>query len=120
MKPGQTGFKRIIKATEYSWQGLKATFQNEAAFRQELVACLVLIPMAIWLSENGIELSILIACLFLVLICEIFNSAIEAVVDRHGKENNQLAGRAKDMGSAAVLLALINAGICWFLITIYY
>jgi len=119
VKPGQTGFKRIINASIYSWQGLKAAFQHEAAFRQELFICLLLIPLAFFLATNAIELAILIASLFLILICEIINSAIEAVVDRHGDEIHSLAGRAKDMGSAAVFLALLNASICWLAIWLF-
>ncbi len=116
MKPGQSGFTRIANATLYSWQGLKAAFQNEAAFRQELAACLVLFPFAFWLANDGLELIVLISSLFLVLICEIINSAIEATIDRHGDEVHLLAGRAKDMGSAAVFLALLNASFCWLII----
>ncbi|MFK5985348.1 MAG: diacylglycerol kinase [Pseudomonadota bacterium] len=120
MKPGDTGFKRIIKAGIYSIQGFKAAYQYEAAFRQELFAGIFLIPIAFWIASSGIELVILIASLLLVLICEIINSAIEAVVDRQGEEYHILAGRAKDMGSAAVFLALLNAGFCWFIISINY
>jgi diacylglycerol kinase (ATP) len=119
VKPGQTGVKRILNATIYSWQGLKAGFKHEAAFRQELIAAIFLIPLAFLLASNVIEFIILIACLFLVLICEIFNSAIEAAVDRHGNEVHLLSGRAKDMGSAAVFLAILNAGICWFAIWLF-
>jgi len=119
VKPGQTGFKRIVNASIYSWQGLKAAFQHEAAFRQELFLCLLLIPIAFFLATNAIELAILIASLFLILICEIINSAIEAVVVRHGDEIHSLAGRAKDMGSAAVFLALLNASICWLAIWLF-
>lgn len=119
MKTGQTGFKRIINATIYSWQGLKAAFQYEAAFRQELFVFFALVPLAFWLASNSIELVVLISCLFLILICEIINSAIEAVVDRQGDEIHPLAGRAKDMGSAAVFLALLNACICWLAIWLY-
>ena len=116
MKPGQTGLTRLFNATLYSWQGLKAAYKNEAAFRQELAACLVLFPFAFWLANNALELVILISSLFLVLICEIVNSAIEATIDRFGDEVHLLAGRAKDMGSAAVFLALLNASICWLII----
>lgn len=119
MKPGQTGIKRIVKATVYSWQGLKAAFQYEAAFRQELLAFFILLPLAFLLANNAVELTILIICLFLILICEIINSAIEAVVDRQGDEIHPLAGRAKDMGSAAVFLALLNASICWLAIWLF-
>ncbi len=118
MKPGHTGFKRIINAIGYSLQGFKAAYQHEAAFRQELAAGIFLFPLAFFVADNNIELAILVASLFLVLICEILNSAIEAVVDRHGEALHTLSGRAKDLGSSAVFLALLNAGFCWFIILI--
>jgi diacylglycerol kinase (ATP) len=116
MKPGKTGIRRIINASAYSWQGFKAAFKHEAAFRQELILCLVLLALLPWVASNKLEVLILILSLFIVLICEIINSAIEAVVDRFGDEIHPLAGRAKDMGSAAVFLALLNLGVCWSLI----
>lgn len=116
MKPGKTGVARIIDAAGYSWLGLKAAYQHEAAFRQELLLLLILLPAAVWLGESGLESALMIACLFIVLIAEIINSAIEAVVDRFGPEQHELAGRAKDMGSAAVFLALVNTGIIWGLV----
>jgi diacylglycerol kinase (ATP) len=119
MKPGKTGIARIIAAGGYSWQGLTAAFRHEAAFRQELFMCLVLLPLAIWLGETGLEAALMIACLFIVLIAEIINSAIEAVVDRFGSEMHELSGRAKDMGSAAVFLALANVVIVWLLIIFF-
>lgn len=116
MKPGATGLKRIIDATVYSWQGLRAAIKHESAFRQELFLCLILAPIGIWLGQTAVETSLLIGSLLLVLIVEILNSAIEAVVDRSGDEYHELAGRAKDMGSAAVMLALINVFVIWGLI----
>jgi len=116
MKPGKTGVARIIGAAGYSWQGLTAAYQHEAAFRQELFLSLILIPLALWLGETGLESAVMIGSVILVIIVEIINSAIEAVVDRFGSELHELSGRAKDMGSAAVLLALLNAAIIWFLI----
>lgn len=116
MKPGATGIKRIIDATGYSWKGLRAAIKNESAFRQELFLCLILIPAAIWFGQSAVEYSLLIGSLLLVLIVEILNSAIEAVVDRTGSEYHELSGRAKDMGSAAVMLALINVFVIWGLI----
>ncbi len=113
MKPGDTGLQRIIKATGYSWQGLRAAWQHEAAFRQELIACIVLLPLAFSLAPGKLELLLLLGSLFLVLICEILNSAIEAVVDRLGDDYHELSGRAKDMGSAAVFLALTCSTIIW-------
>lgn len=119
MKPGKTGIARIIAAGGYSWQGLTAAWQHEAAFRQELFLSIFLLPLAIWLAETGLESAIMIASLFMVLIAEIINSAIEAVVDRLGSEHHELSGRAKDMGSAAVFLALLNVAIVWTLILFF-
>ncbi|MCW8995237.1 MAG: diacylglycerol kinase [Psychromonas sp.] len=108
-----SGLKRIILATGYSLKGLKSTFKHEAAFRQELLLAAVLIPVACYLDVSQIERLLLIAPIFLVMITEIINSAIEAVVDRIGSEHHELAGRAKDMGSAAVLVALILTAYIW-------
>ncbi|MDX2507189.1 MAG: diacylglycerol kinase [Gammaproteobacteria bacterium] len=119
MKPAKTGLARIIDAAGYSWQGLTAAYQHEAAFRQELFLVFILLPFALWLGENGLESAILVASLFIVLITEILNSAIEAVVDRFGHEHHELSARAKDMGSAAVFLALTNTVICWTLILLF-
>lgn len=110
---GNTGLTRIIKATGYSWLGIKAAYQNEAAFRQELLLAAVLIPLAIWLADNVIQMALMISSVFLVMIVEILNSAIEAVVDRFGGELHELSGRAKDMASAAVFLALIYMAVIW-------
>jgi diacylglycerol kinase (ATP) len=115
-KPGDTGLTRIIKATGYSLAGLKATFVNEAAFRQELALCLVMIPAGLWLGETGVERALLVASLLLVLVVELLNSAVEAVVDRFGHENHELSGRAKDIGSAAVFVSLANVLVVWGLI----
>ena len=117
-KPGNTGLKRVIKAAGYSWAGLKAAFKHEAAFRQELALCLVLIPTGLWLGQSGIERALLIGSLLLVLIIELLNSAIEAVVDRFGGEQHELSRRAKDIGSAAVFVALSNAAVIWVLLLI--
>ncbi|MCF6255397.1 MAG: diacylglycerol kinase [Gammaproteobacteria bacterium] len=117
-KPGNTGLKRVIKAAGYSWAGLKAAFKHEAAFRQELALCLVLIPTGLWLGESGIERALLVGSLLLVLIIELLNSAIEAVVDRFGGEQHELSGRAKDIGSAAVFIALLNTVVVWVLLLI--
>jgi len=117
-KPGNTGLKRVIKAAGYSWAGLTAAFKHEAAFRQELALCLVLIPTGLWLGESGIERALLVGSLLLVLIIELLNSAIEAVVDRFGGEQHELSGRAKDIASAAVFIALLNAVVVWVLLLI--
>ncbi|MCK5664821.1 MAG: diacylglycerol kinase [Thiotrichaceae bacterium] len=119
MKPGKTGIARIVAATGYSWLGLKAAYQHEAAFRQELFLSLFLLPLVFLVGESGLEYALLITSLFIVLIAEIINSAIEAVVDRFGSELHELSGRAKDMGSAAVFLALCNVAITWSLILFY-
>ncbi|KTS33684.1 diacylglycerol kinase [Pantoea dispersa] len=108
-----TGFLRIIKAAGYSWQGLRAAWQHEAAFRQEAIAALVAVAIACWLDVDIITRVLLIGSVVLVVIVEILNSAIEAVVDRIGQERHPLAGRAKDMGSAAVLLAILLALFVW-------
>ena len=118
MKPGATGITRIINATGYSWLGLKAAFKHEAAFRQELLLCAILFPVAIWFAESAIEYALLISSLILILIVELLNSGIEAVVDRFGGEMHKLSGRAKDIGSAAVMLTLINAAITWGVILV--
>ncbi|MFA5627753.1 MAG: diacylglycerol kinase [Thiohalomonadaceae bacterium] len=115
-KPGEKGFARIFKACGYSRQGLQAALKYEEAFRLELIACVALFPLALWLGENGIERALLVGSLLLVLVVELLNSAIEAVVDRISTESHVLSGRAKDIGSAAVLLALLNVLIVWGLV----
>lgn len=115
-KKSGAGFTRLGKAFGWSMAGLAATLKHEKAFQQEVGLCLILIPLALWLGETGAEKALLLGSLMLVLIIEILNSAIEAVVDRFGGEHHLLSGRAKDMGSAAVFLALSNAAICWLLV----
>lgn len=110
------GLKRLSNAMKFSWQGVKAAYQHEEAFRQEVLLLLVAIPLALWLGDSGLEKGLMISSVLLVLIVEILNSAIEAVVDRFGGEMHELSGRAKDMGSAAVTLALLNAAIIWLFI----
>jgi diacylglycerol kinase (ATP) len=113
-KTGATGLTRIINAAGYSWLGFKAAYANEAAFRQELALAIVLAPVALIFGPDYADKAILLASLIFILLIEILNSALEAVVDRHGDEIHPLAGRAKDMGSAAVLLAFIIAGLVLF------
>jgi len=113
-KTGAAGIKRIINAVGYSWLGFKATYKHEAAFRQELGLVLLLTPVALYYGADYTDKAILIASLVLILLVEILNSAIEAVVDRLGDEIHPLSGRAKDMGSAAVFLAFVIAGLIWF------
>ena len=118
MKPGKTGITRIIQAGRYSWQGIKAAWQGEAAFRQEAGLVLLLTPVALLLPIPGLEKLLLIVSLLLVVIVELLNSAIEAVVDRIGPEQHALSGQAKDMGPAAVLFACIIVVITWGFILI--
>lgn len=112
-KPGNTGVKRIVKAAGYSMQGLRAAFQHEAAFRQELLLAAIFIPLALFVGDTAAERSILIGASVLVLVVELVNSAIEALVDRVGTEHHELSGRAKDLGSAAVLLTLALLAYVW-------
>jgi diacylglycerol kinase (ATP) len=114
MKPKNNhGIKRIIRATGFSLNGLTLAFRNEAAFRQELVLMAVALPLALWLDVSHIERILLILGLFIVLIVELLNSAIEAVVDRVGDEIHPLSGQAKDIASAAVMLSLILCATIW-------
>lgn len=112
-KPDHRGLSHVFKAFGYSMQGLKAAWQFEEAFRLELLALIVMLPAALWLGGNGIERALLVGSLLLVLIIELINSAIEAVVDRVGIEHHTLAGRAKDIGSSAVFMALVNVLVVW-------
>jgi len=113
MASNTTGLLRIVKAAGYSWQGLRAAWRHEAAFRQEATAAIVAIVVACWLDVDTVARILMIGSVMLVIIVEILNSAIEAVVDRIGQERHPLAGRAKDMGSAAVFLAIILALFVW-------
>jgi len=105
-----------LNATHYSLAGLAAAVRHEDAFRQELILVVLLTPLALWLGDTGVERALLIGSLILVLIVELLNSAVEATVDRISFENHRLAKRAKDIGSAAVMLSLVNAGAVWLLI----
>lgn len=111
-----TGFRHLINSTRYSFKGLRAAFHGEAAFRQELSLCVILVPLAIWLGREPLEWIALIGSCLLVLIVELLNSAVENVVDRIGPEHHELSGRAKDIGSAAVMLTLCTAGLTWGLL----
>lgn len=113
MASNTRGLTRIIKAAGYSWKGFHAAWRHEAAFRQEASAAIIAIIIACWLDIDAITRLLLIGSVLLVMIVEMVNSAIEAVVDRIGLEHHELSGRAKDMGSAAVLLAIILALLCW-------
>lgn len=107
------GLWRILRAFRYSLQGLGAAWTHEAAFRQELVLFVVLLPLALWLGETPLERLLLAGVLVAVLVLELLNSAIEAVADAVSLEHHPLLGRAKDLGSAAVLLMLLLAGATW-------
>ena len=112
-KAGATGITRIINAAGYSWLGFKAAYKNEAAFRQEFWLAIILIPAGIYLGETLMDKAILICSILFVLVVELLNSAIESVVDRIGDEHHELSGRAKDMGSSAVFLAITITLIIW-------
>jgi diacylglycerol kinase (ATP) len=109
---------RIGRAARHSIAGLRAAIEHEAAFRQELILFVVLAPLGAWLGHNGVERALLIGTLVLVLVVELLNSAIEAVVDRVGRQRHPLAGRAKDLGSAAVLAAVGLAVLTWVLVLV--
>lgn len=113
---GKTGWKRVSNAFFYSLAGLGAAYQHEDAFRQEVLLAIVLIPVVFFLPVSGVGRALMVGVVLLVLIVELLNSAVEAAVDRISLENHDLAKRAKDMGSAAVLLALINVPVVWLLV----
>lgn len=113
---GAKGFRRIWLATGYSLAGIRAAFAHEAAFRQELLLVVILAPLSLWLGETGVERALMMGSLILVLIVELLNSAVEAAIDRFGDEEHHLSGRAKDQGSAAVMLSLVNVGVVWALV----
>ncbi|MBA4502738.1 diacylglycerol kinase [Marinobacterium sp. 3-1745] len=108
-----TGLARFYHATRYSIKGIRAAYCNEPAFRYESWAALAMLPAALWVAQSGLQLGLLISTLLLVLIMELLNTAIEAVVDRAGTEFNTLAGLAKDLGSAAVLFSLFITALIW-------
>ena len=113
---GQTGFRRILSATRTSLEGFVAAVRHEDAFRQELVMASVLVPVGLWLGESGLERALLVASVLLVLVVELLNSAVEATVDRISFDNHRLAKRAKDIGSAAVMLSIATAAAVWLLV----
>ncbi len=113
MKPGKTGIARLLDATRYSARGLAAAFRHEAAFRQEVLLVAVLFTASFWLQSSALEWLVLVVPLFILLIVELVNSAIETAVDRIGSERHELSGRAKDMGSAAVFLSLLLIALTW-------
>ena len=111
-----TGFTRLVRAFGYSFQGFLHTWREEAAFRQEALLSLVVIPAGLRFGNSGVERALLVSPMLLILVVELLNSAVEAVVDRSGTERHPLAGMAKDMGSAAVMLSFALLGTVWFLI----
>lgn len=115
-KKGATGLRRLINATRYSLQGFAAAARHEAAFRQELLLAAVLLPLGLWLGAGGVERALLAGSVLLVLVVELLNSAVEAAVDRISAEHHELAKRAKDLGSAAVMLSLLLAAAVWALV----
>ena len=116
---GNKGLRRILKASQFSWQGLCATYRHEEAFRQETWLCLLLLPLGLYFGEGAVEKALLVGSLLILLLVEILNSAIEAVVDRISQEQHELSGRAKDMGSAAVALALLLVASTWLLLLFF-
>jgi diacylglycerol kinase (ATP) len=111
-----TGITRLLRAFGYSFQGFKYTWREEAAFRQEVALSLLVIPAGLYLGRSGVERALLVSPMLMILVVEILNSAVEAVVDRAGPELHPLAGMAKDMGSAAVMLSFALLGTVWLLI----
>lgn len=118
MASDNKGLTRAIKAAGYSWQGLVSAFKHESAFRQELFLAILLIPAALYFGDSRIEMALMIGSVLLVLIVELLNSAIETTIDRIGTEQHQLSGRAKDIGSAAVFIALLNVVCTWLLVLV--
>ena len=115
---GQTGLRRLFNAFFYSLEGFRAAFRYEDAFRQETLLALVLVPLALFLPVSGLGKALMIGAVLLVLMVELINSAVEATVDRISLENHQLAKRAKDLGSAAVFVSLVNVVAGWALVLI--
>lgn len=113
---GKTGLRRVWNALHYSLAGFRAAYQHEDAFRQEVLLALLLLPLAFVLEHSGLGRALMVSCVLLVLLVELLNSAIEATVDRISLEHHELAKRAKDIGSAAVLLSLLNLAAVWGLV----
>lgn len=113
---GRAGLGRLIDATRWSLAGLAGAFSHEASFRQEAICAAVLVPLGLWLGEDALEKALLVASVLMVLVVELLNSAIEAAVDRISLEDHHLAKRAKDIGSAAVMMALVTCGVVWLVV----
>jgi diacylglycerol kinase (ATP) len=115
---GQTGLRRILSATRNSLEGFVAAVRHEHAFRQELIMTAVLVPVGVWLGKDGLERALLVASVLFILVVELLNSAVEATVDRISFDNHRLAKRAKDIGSAAVMLSIFMAAVVWLLVLV--
>ena len=113
------GLRRLINAMRWSMKGFRSTYKNEEAFRQEVLLLIILAPLGLWLGDDGVERALLVGPLLIVLIVELLNSAIESVVDRISTENHKLSGRAKDQGSAAVLVSLMLVVLCWIMVLFF-
>jgi len=115
-KPGKTGLRRIWDAMFYSLRGFTAAWRHEAAFRQEALLCITLVPLAFLVGDGAVERVLLAGSCLLVLVTELLNSAIEVTIDRIGSDRHELSGRAKDLGSAAVFVSLCTVALTWTLI----
>ncbi|WP_373082278.1 diacylglycerol kinase [Zhongshania sp.] len=117
-KPSRTGVAHVLDAYKYSLKGLRAAWRHEVAFRQEIVLATLLLPLALWLGTNASERALLIGSVVIVIVVELLNSAIEAIVDRISTELHPLSGQAKDLGSAAVMLSMLLCLSCWVMIAV--
>lgn len=117
-KEGGTGLTHLRSAFGYSMAGLRTTFRNESAFRQELFLCMVAVPLGLWLGNTAVERILLVGSLLQVLVVELMNTAVENAIDRISAERHELAKRSKDAGSAAVFVSLVLAGFVWLLIVV--
>ena len=122
MKPSERGFAHLLLATRYSMKGLSAAWRYEEAFRQEIVLVALGIPLALWVARDSVDFLLLVLPLLALLMAELANSAIEAVVDRIGEDFHELSGRAKDLGSAMVFMAFAIVFVSWFcvLLSVFY
>ena len=110
---GRTGLDRVVRATGYSMEGLRAAYRHESAFRQEFWLAVVLMPLALWIGQSWVETALLMGSVLIVLIVELLNSAVESAIDRISFDTHDLSKRAKDIGSAAVFLALLLCAGVW-------
>jgi diacylglycerol kinase (ATP) len=108
----------IQNAFIYTWAGLTAAWKNELAFRGETVVAMVMVPLGLWIGRSAVERSLLVASILLILVTELVNSALEAVVDRIGPERHELSKRAKDMGSAAAFISMVTAALVWIIVVV--